>query len=175
MKWLLSAGTIAASTAILMTGCVPIPLADAPPFEGDIISGLQPGSSRADVVFALGAPHFVHDNERVFVYTGVEAKMAYVFILGAETAGGVGGGAVGRFFLFVTEFDEAGSVQHLEVLDLGLDISIGEASGQGHQGIVCTAWDLCLRDGGEFLLPGVVTDDPQPSSDQTGTPIADPT
>ena len=143
---------IAALAACSHSACVPIPIADDPPFHDEAVGELGPGSTRADVLFALGAPNFAHDEDRVFVYSGAELKMAYVFVLGAETAGGVGGGTIGRRFAFAIEFDEAGMLLDSEAIDLGLGFTDGGLTDPGYRGIACTGWDLCFRDGGAVLL-----------------------
>ena len=148
--------------AVMSAGCVPIPLADPPPFEEEYIVDARPGMSRADVVFALGAPEHVHDGERVFVYAGTEYKMGWVIVLGGASGpgGGAGYGAITKLFLLVLEFDDEDKVLHTDVLDLGYGAELeGQDGGQASpDGMHCTYWDLCLRGEGAVLIPGVETE-----------------
>jgi len=150
---------------IALAGCIPIPLADAPPYESETVMSLGPGSTRADVLLGLGAPNFVHDNERIFVYASDEDLMAYVFLLGNGYAGAAGGGTIARRHLLIVEFFADGGVARLEQLDLGAGTPAERGMEIGFDEFVCTSWGLCLGQSGAVL--GGEQPDPLPQNQPT--------
>jgi len=148
------------SCVALLSACIPIPLVNPPPYRSETIGTLERGTPRADVLFTLGAPNFVHEDERVFVYASDEEKMGYIFVLGAETAGAVGAGTVAQRFLLVIEFDHCGRIQRTDVLDLGLGIGDDGDLEIGYDDTVCTSWNLCFTRSGALLVSEAESVDP---------------
>lgn len=135
-----------------LAACIPIPLINPEPYRDETVGALESGTTRADVLFALGAPNFAHEDDSVFVYVSDEYEMAFIFVLGAETAGAVGAGAVAQRFLLVVEFDSSGRIHRREVLDLGLGMPSDDGMEFGYDDIVCTTSNLCFMHSGAILV-----------------------
>ena len=141
---------IPAVCAIALTGCVTIPMDGDLPYDG-VKDNIDSGSTtRTDVLFALGEPNLARRDETLFVYSGyeLEGKLILVAAGVADAGGGGGTGAamtfdLGKQHLLAIQFDDAGVVGNLEILNES-DIRSNEMSEKRSTTNICITTGECF-------------------------------
>ena len=135
-----------ASGSILLTGCLPVPIFEHPPFEEKALLIKEGETTRLEALTTLGEPVLSRGEDEVFVYTGSQLQMAFVGVV--SPAGGIVALTTGNYHLLVIEFDPQGVVQHAEVVTtrfLGLGFDLEYYAERPTVSKVCTSTRVCFH------------------------------
>ena len=119
-----------------LSGCiaVPVPTFQEAPYQREKLPELEIGeSTRAEVLFGLGEPNAVYENERLFLYTKLQTHFVWLIAVGAgyQAEMAILPGAQTRYYLGAW-FDLKNRLSHLEAIPLrehliNHDAATGEA------------------------------------------------
>ena len=113
---------------VLCGGCVMAPIPTREHHRDDlpgrsnitpqVIEGLKPGITRQEVLVRLGSPDGVFQRERTFVYlwSNCAGYFTWFIYAGIAAPGSAGVAPVGKGYVLIIEFDDAGKLSRHQTL-----------------------------------------------------------
>ncbi len=117
--------------ALLLAGCVVIPVGEEAPFDSPAQNFKTGQTTRKEVLFTLGEPLILRREEKLFAYMGYQLQAAMLYAAASPEGGAAGSLGFGKAHVLAITFDDRGIVQSVELsAKAGLSGARGAATEQ---------------------------------------------